>query len=124
MKRRRPILAARPVTNHNCSDSRTELCWCGEPWLLLLVIRAPPLHHTYMPNLQKFLTLTVFVFATAASQVYSQADKNWWSLQKIERPELPEIVSKKWPRNAIDHFILEKLEKSAERHHRLVLHNS
>jgi hypothetical protein len=65
-----------------------------------------------MPNLQKFLTLTVFVFATAASQVYSQADKNWWSLQKIERPELPEIVSKKWPRNAIDHFILEKLEKS------------
>jgi hypothetical protein len=65
-----------------------------------------------MSNVQKFLTLTVFVFVSAASQVYSQADENWWSLQKVERPELPEIVSKEWPRNAIDHFILAKLEKS------------
>ena len=65
-----------------------------------------------MPNLQNFLSLAGLVFVAAASQVYSQADKNWWSLQKVERPELPEVVSKEWPRNAIDHFILAKLEKS------------
>ena len=65
-----------------------------------------------MPSLQNFLSLAGMVFVAAASQVYSQADKNWWSLQKVERPELPEVVSKEWPRNAIDHFILAKLEKS------------
>lgn len=34
-----------------------------------------------------------------------------WSYKPTVRPELPEVKSKDWPRNAIDHFILARLEK-------------
>jgi hypothetical protein len=37
---------------------------------------------------------------------------NWWSLQPVKRPPLPEVKDKAWPRNAIDHFILARLEAS------------
>src|SRR3989454_4286730 len=37
--------------------------------------------------------------------------KNHWSLIVPERPALPEVREKNWPRNAIDYFILERLEK-------------
>lgn len=51
------------------------------------------------------------LLACAIPQVArSQADASWWSLQKVERPELPEVQDQQWPRNAIDHFVLAKLE--------------
>jgi hypothetical protein len=47
--------------------------------------------------------------------------KNWiaagadyqphWSLIAPKRPELPEVQNKRWPRNAIDYFVLARLEK-------------
>src|SRR2546427_2449298 len=37
--------------------------------------------------------------------------KNHWSLIVPERPTLPEVHEKNWPRNEIDYFILERLEK-------------
>src|SRR6266496_2751792 len=37
--------------------------------------------------------------------------KNHWSFIVPERPTLPEVREKKWPRNEIDHFILERLER-------------
>src|SRR5947207_2414919 len=37
--------------------------------------------------------------------------KNHWSLIVPERPALPEVREKNWPRNEIDHFVLERLEK-------------
>ena len=37
-------------------------------------------------------------------------NRDWWSLQSVKRPELPPVNDAKWPRNAIDHFILAKLE--------------
>ena len=40
-----------------------------------------------------------------------KASADWWSLQKIKRPEIPEVKNKKWVRNPIDHFILSKLEE-------------
>ncbi|MBA4149399.1 MAG: DUF1553 domain-containing protein [Verrucomicrobia bacterium] len=33
-----------------------------------------------------------------------------WAFEKPVRPELPQVKNKKWPRNEIDHFILERLE--------------
>src|SRR5437867_8814514 len=37
--------------------------------------------------------------------------KNHWSLIVPERPALPEVREKNWPRNEIDYFVLERLEK-------------
>jgi cytochrome c553 len=39
-------------------------------------------------------------------------NESWWSLQPVKRPPLPEVKDKAWPRNAIDHFILARLEQS------------
>jgi len=33
-----------------------------------------------------------------------------WSFTKPERPTLPKVLQRSWPKNAIDHFILAKLE--------------
>jgi mono/diheme cytochrome c family protein len=35
-----------------------------------------------------------------------------WSYIPPERPSLPKIKNKRWPKNDIDHFVLEKLEKN------------
>jgi len=37
--------------------------------------------------------------------------KNHWSLIVPERPALPEVREKNWPRNEIDYFILDRLEQ-------------
>ncbi|MGI9243819.1 MAG: DUF1553 domain-containing protein, partial [Verrucomicrobiales bacterium] len=42
--------------------------------------------------------------------VQAQADASWWSLQPVERPEVPGVENESWPRNPIDHFTLTKLE--------------
>jgi hypothetical protein len=42
-----------------------------------------------------------------------RAGYDWWSFQPVKRPELPKIKQTDWPRNAIDHFILAKLEAEA-----------
>ena len=34
-----------------------------------------------------------------------------WALVTPQRPELPKVKNKSWPRNAIDHFILARLER-------------
>src|SRR5437773_4661895 len=38
--------------------------------------------------------------------------KNHWSFIPPERPPLPEVAGKNWPRNGIDNFVLERLEKA------------
>ena len=38
-----------------------------------------------------------------------------WSYQPPQRPELPAVDQKDWPRNAIDHFILARLEAKGMR---------
>src|SRR5688572_29156108 len=39
----------------------------------------------------------------------SNAD-DWWSFQPLRRPPLSAVIVESWPRNAIDRFILAKLE--------------
>ena len=36
-----------------------------------------------------------------------------WSFQPLQRPEVPEVRNAAWPRNAIDRFILARLEKES-----------
>lgn len=40
----------------------------------------------------------------------SRAGYDWWALRPIQRPDLPVVKAKDWPTNAIDRFILAKLE--------------
>jgi hypothetical protein len=39
-----------------------------------------------------------------------RAGYDWWALQPVQRPTLPKVMAKDWLVNAIDHFILVKLE--------------
>src|SRR5947209_19661940 len=39
-----------------------------------------------------------------------RAGYDWWSLQPVQRPPLPALKDKDWPRNRIDHFVLAALE--------------
>ena len=41
-----------------------------------------------------------------------RADSDWWSLQQVKRPEVPEVQNKQWVRNPIDNFVLAKLEET------------
>lgn len=36
--------------------------------------------------------------------------RDWWSLQKVTRSDLPEVQNKTWARNSIDTFVLSRLE--------------
>ena len=38
---------------------------------------------------------------------------NYWAFNKPARRDPPEVQRKRWPKNGIDHFILEKLEEKA-----------
>lgn len=42
-----------------------------------------------------------------------RAGYDWWSLQPIRRPEPPKTADENWPRNAIDRFVLSKLESKS-----------
>ena len=41
--------------------------------------------------------------------------QNHWSLLPPRRPDLPAVKDRLWPRNAIDHFVLARLEKAGLR---------
>ena len=42
-------------------------------------------------------------------------DRQFWSFQKLARPQVPAVKQKAWIRNEIDAFILKKLEEKGER---------
>ena len=46
-----------------------------------------------------------FRYTTAA-----RAGVDWWSLQKLSRPHVPTVKNSAWAKNAIDHFVLAKLD--------------
>ena len=41
-----------------------------------------------------------------------KADENWWSLQAIQKPLVPQSANQKWVHNSIDAFVLAKLKKT------------
>lgn len=46
-------------------------------------------------------------------EIFGGSRLNLWSLQPIERPELPEVKEKDWPENPLDFFVLARLELAA-----------
>ncbi|MFN7769546.1 MAG: PSD1 and planctomycete cytochrome C domain-containing protein [Planctomycetaceae bacterium] len=41
---------------------------------------------------------------------YTEKQTTWWAFQNVRDPALPEVRQSTWPRNAIDRFVLAKLE--------------
>ena len=39
-------------------------------------------------------------------------DRQFWSLQPVQEPALPEVSAESWPQTAVDHFILARLEEA------------
>ncbi len=48
--------------------------------------------------------------ADADSDFDLEQRKNWWSLEPVERPIIPQVTQTDWPANEYDAFLLEKLE--------------
>jgi hypothetical protein len=46
-----------------------------------------------------------------ASLPFTSEDRNYWALQPVVRPEVPEVKNTGWVRNPIDAFILARLEE-------------
>ena len=65
-----------------------------------------------MPPLKTGKTLTSTQIETLQKWISEGAEwKKHWSFIAPERPELPVVENKRWPRNPIDNFILARLEK-------------
>ncbi len=47
---------------------------------------------------------------TVAKTGKYQGGKNWWSFQPVRQPEFPRVRNDRWPNNAVDLFILNRLE--------------
>ena len=58
----------------------------------------------------------LLVGLAAVETLAAPAVARHWSYVKPHRPELPNIGDKAWPRNAIDHFILARLERERLKH--------
>jgi len=64
-----------------------------------------------MPPADSDLSLTNEEIAKLKKWISEGAEwSQHWSFEPVERPELPEVENANWPRNGIDHFILERLE--------------
>ncbi len=69
--------------------------WLG--WLLLIL-------------LSRVETLLAVELPEHAGPQFTDEDRNWWSLQPVTKPRLPEVSDPRWPRTAIDYFILARLD--------------
>ena len=51
------------------------------------------------------------VAADSLSNFNLEERKQWWSLQPVEKPPVPQVEDQSWPANEYDHFLLSKLEE-------------
>src|SRR5258708_30745334 len=47
---------------------------------------------------------------SAETNVFTDAQKSFWSFQPVKKPAVPAVHSKQWVKNPIDAFVLNKLE--------------
>ena len=65
-----------------------------------------------MPPADSELALTEEEIAKLRQWITDGAEWNQhWSFEPVDRPELPKVENASWPRNGIDHFILERIEE-------------
>jgi hypothetical protein len=67
-------------------------------------LRMPPAHTGSSLTPAEVRTLTQWVAEGARWETH-------WAYQRAERPPLPEVLTKSWPRNPIDYFVLARLER-------------
>src|SRR6188474_3269650 len=48
---------------------------------------------------------------SAETHVFTDAQKSFWSLQPVKKPSVPAVKTKQWVNNAVDAFVLAKLEE-------------
>ena len=53
---------------------------------------------------------TIFVLLGSLAPAVSAGDGDHWAFRPVTRPPLPAIDDPDWPRHAIDHFVLARLE--------------
>src|SRR6266849_4287899 len=63
--------------------------------------------------IQLFATIVLF---GAASCTARGEEPVWWSFRKLERPPVPATKDTAWPKNAVDAFVLAKLEQEGLPH--------
>src|SRR5438477_9195379 len=57
------------------------------------------------------LSLAATGVYSAQTRVFTDAQKSFWSLQPVTKPAIPAVKGKQWGKNAIDAFVLAKLEE-------------
>ena len=62
-------------------------------------------------SLLKILFAAGFLFVSP-SWGADKADENWWSLQAIQKPLVPQSANQKWVHNSIDAFVFAKLKEN------------
>ena len=62
--------------------------------------------------MRRFSITTLLIFVSYLLPILSaeRGDESWWSLQPVDRPDVPEVSDTSWARNPIDEFVLAKLE--------------
>ncbi|MFT5127362.1 MAG: hypothetical protein ACI8W8_000965 [Rhodothermales bacterium] len=82
-------------------------------------LKMPPkyrLSKTDAANLQKWIADGAVdpregdVDAVARGEIDLEAGREFWSFQPLRSPQAPSVRSSQWPRDPVDHFVLEKLE--------------
>ena len=48
----------------------------------------------------------------ASRETFSEEDRNWWAFQPVKKSTVPIATGETWPRNAIDHFILDRMQST------------
>ena len=43
-------------------------------------------------------------------ETFSEEDRNWWAIQKIEKVSVPPVSDSTWPKNEIDNFVLDRMK--------------
>src|SRR5262245_31740173 len=55
-----------------------------------------------------FMTTALY---SAETHVFTDVQKNFWSLQPVKKPAIPVVQDKQWAKNPIDAFVLAKLQE-------------
>ena len=45
-------------------------------------------------------------------ELFTEEDRNWWAFQAVKRPAVPATNRDSWARNAIDHFISDRMQSA------------
>ncbi|HEY1172618.1 MAG TPA: PSD1 and planctomycete cytochrome C domain-containing protein [Verrucomicrobiae bacterium] len=81
------------------------------PELKQMPLKMSPLSAADITTIAKWIDEGAVAPANDAPQDMYASARAHWAYQAPQRPALPEVKDKNWPKNPIDHFILAKLEE-------------